>query len=104
MNTRPDVGFSKPAMIRRAVVLPQPDGPRNVTSSPSLTSRLTPSTAVTARSGRSGSVNTFRTFSSTTLMAHPLPQDRGHVNHRFRRLHRFFGKGPVKTVSSVQSV
>jgi hypothetical protein len=31
----------KPAMIRSIVVLPQPDGPRNVTNSPSATLRST---------------------------------------------------------------
>src|SRR6185503_10344617 len=30
----PEVGFSKPAIIRSVVVLPQPDGPRNETNSP----------------------------------------------------------------------
>jgi hypothetical protein len=47
INTRPSLGRSKPAMIRRSVVLPQPDGPSNVSSSPGAMSRLTPSSAVT---------------------------------------------------------
>jgi len=33
--TMPESGDSKPAVIRRVVVLPHPDGPRNETSSPS---------------------------------------------------------------------
>src|SRR6185312_16710871 len=41
-------GVSSPAMIRKSVVLPQPDGPRKQTNSPSSTARLTPSSAVTA--------------------------------------------------------
>ena len=31
----PVVGFSKPAIMRSIVVLPQPDGPSSVTNSPS---------------------------------------------------------------------
>ncbi len=34
MKMRPVVGSSKPATIRRVVVLPHPDGPSRVTSSP----------------------------------------------------------------------
>ncbi len=36
----PPVGTSKPATIRRIVVLPQPDGPRNETNSPLLIDML----------------------------------------------------------------
>src|SRR5215510_3999539 len=43
---RPCVGDSKPAMRRRAVVLPHPDGPRRVTNSPWAMSSETSSTAV----------------------------------------------------------
>src|SRR6185369_11399336 len=41
----PAVGCSKPAIIRRVVVLPQPDGPRNDTNSPFWATRLKSSTA-----------------------------------------------------------
>src|SRR3954471_20119720 len=41
----PAVGCSKPAIIRRVVVLPQPDGPRNDTNSPFWAARLKSSTA-----------------------------------------------------------
>ena len=41
----PEVGCSKPPIIRRVVVLPQPDGPRRLKNSPSWTSRLMWSTA-----------------------------------------------------------
>src|SRR6476659_3350022 len=41
----PAVGRSKPAIIRRVVVLPQPDGPRNETNSPFSAWRLKFSTA-----------------------------------------------------------
>ena len=43
--TCPDVIVSSPAIIRSAVVFPQPDGPTNTTNSPLATSR---SSSVTA--------------------------------------------------------
>src|SRR5688500_2658698 len=39
-------GVSSPAMMRRRVVLPEPDGPRRATSSPALTRRETLSRAL----------------------------------------------------------
>ena len=33
-QTPPPLGMSKPASIRKVVVLPQPEGPRKVTNSP----------------------------------------------------------------------
>ena len=39
MRIVPEVGISKPATMRRVVVLPQPDGPRNETNSPRSTAR-----------------------------------------------------------------
>jgi hypothetical protein len=39
--TVPPVGGSSPAMHRRSVVFPAPDGPTTVTNSPSLTVKLT---------------------------------------------------------------
>ena len=39
MKMRPAVGSWKPAIMRRVVVLPQPDGPSSVSSSPGRTSR-----------------------------------------------------------------
>ncbi len=44
----PPQGCSSPAMARNVVVLPQPDGPSSVTSSPRATLKLTPSTAMTS--------------------------------------------------------
>ena len=41
----PPVGCSRPAMARNVVVLPQPEGPSNVTCSPRPTVKLTPFTA-----------------------------------------------------------
>src|SRR3977135_2777733 len=43
----PPLGSSSPATMRRVVVLPQPDGPSSVTSSPCATLNETSSTAVT---------------------------------------------------------
>ena len=39
-NTSPLVGSRKPAIMRRVVVFPQPEGPRKVTNSLSFMSRL----------------------------------------------------------------
>src|SRR3546814_5992323 len=44
----PSVGGMKPATMRSVVVLPQPDGPRSETNSPSASSRSRWSTAVKA--------------------------------------------------------
>src|ERR1043165_1664778 len=41
----PEVGCSSPAMQRKVVVLPQPDGPSSTTISPAATRKLTSSTA-----------------------------------------------------------
>src|SRR5262249_39441148 len=38
MRMSPDVGCSNPAIMRSVVVLPQPDGPRKTTNSPSVIS------------------------------------------------------------------
>src|SRR5216683_530494 len=48
IHTRPASGSWKPAIIRRVVVLPHPEGPRRVSSSPGRTSRLTSRTAYTS--------------------------------------------------------
>ena len=45
MAISPPVAFSKPAIIRSIVVLPQPDGPKIETNSPS---RITASNLFTA--------------------------------------------------------
>ena len=41
----PALGSWKPAIMRKVVVLPQPEGPSSVISSPGATSRLTSRTA-----------------------------------------------------------
>src|SRR6478672_3151520 len=45
---RPASGCSKPAIIRKVVVLPDPEGPRGVKNSPAATVRSTLSTATTS--------------------------------------------------------
>jgi len=45
MKISPEVGDSSPAIMRRVVVLPQPEGPRMVVSVPRGTSKLMPLTA-----------------------------------------------------------
>ena len=45
MRMLPLAGCSRPAMARKVVVLPQPDGPSRVTCSPRSTVKLTPLTA-----------------------------------------------------------
>src|SRR5215469_10041294 len=45
ISTRPPSSGSSPASMRRAVVLPDPDGPTRTMNSPSLTSRSRASTA-----------------------------------------------------------
>ncbi len=44
-STSPESGCSKPASMRSAVVLPQPDGPSRARSSPGRTDRSSPSRA-----------------------------------------------------------
>src|SRR5262245_46622981 len=56
----PLVGNSKPAIIRKVVVLPQPEGPRNETNSPRSTSRLKSCTA-----GEAAFVNALRMLVSS---------------------------------------
>ena len=46
MRTVPSLGSVKPEMMRRIVVLPQPDGPRNEKNSPALIVSDTSLTAV----------------------------------------------------------
>src|SRR4026207_2095269 len=56
----PSLGARKPAIMRRVVVLPQPDGPSSETNSPGGGIRLRRSTAVTAPKRRLTSVSTRR--------------------------------------------
>src|SRR3954452_23306123 len=71
MRIRPALGCSKPAISRRQVVLPDPEGPSKAKNSPGAMSRSTPSTARTAPKWR-------ETPSKVTadVMARPRPQRR----------------------------
>src|SRR5450759_2276284 len=62
----PDVGAMNPAIMRRVVVLPQPEGPSSETSSPSSRARLKFSTAVKLPKVRD-------TLRSTSLLMRPPP-------------------------------
>src|SRR5215470_978282 len=68
MLISPPLGYSRPAIMRRVVVLPQPDGPSRQTTSPAATSRSTRSTAVR-------SPNTLVTWLSA-IVDIDLPLDR----------------------------
>src|SRR5512143_2701491 len=48
MSTSPRVGSSRPAIIRRSVDFPEPEGPRKTRNSPSRVSRSTSLTAPSA--------------------------------------------------------
>jgi hypothetical protein len=48
MKIWPSLAISRPAIIRRVVVLPQPDGPSSVTNLPASMENDTLSTAVTS--------------------------------------------------------
>src|SRR6267143_3547261 len=64
----PDVGVSRPAIIRKRVVFPEPEGPRKTRNSPSRVSRFTLLTAPSCPS-----LNTFvRSRVSTTAIRRPV--------------------------------
>ena len=45
ITMRPSLGSSSPAIMRKVVVLPQPEGPSSVTRLPDSTVKLMPATA-----------------------------------------------------------
>src|SRR5256885_6237306 len=83
----PDVGFSRPAMERSVVVLPQPDGPSSVNSLPSGTSNETSCAALTtAPCSLAYSVNsacTLSTIASQLGFRNPEP-----LAHQLRHHHQ----------------
>src|SRR6266851_3726634 len=67
MRISPEVGVSRPAIMRKRVVLPEPEGPRKTRNSPSRVSRFTLLTAPSCPS-----LNTLvRSRVSTTAMVAP---------------------------------
>src|SRR5258708_27528551 len=81
----PDVGRSRPAIERRVVVLPQPDGPSTVNSFPSGTSNATFCAALTAAPrSLAYSVNsdlTLSTFVSSESLLVLLPTTQTQFRH-----------------------
>src|SRR5450432_2840704 len=70
----PEVGRSSPAIERKVVVLPQPEGPSRVNSLPSGTSKLTSWASLTTDPRSPGySVNNDLTLSTFVPVPCPLP-------------------------------
>src|SRR6476646_9324154 len=76
-SIRPEVGASKPPIIRRVVVLPQPDGPSKLKNSPSRTSRSMWSTATASPNF----LTTSTSLTSTVGNAALLPGARDLLRH-----------------------
>ena len=72
IDTVPPWTSSKPATIRRSVVLPHPDGPRIATNSSSLTSRVTRLSTSTAP----------KRFVTSPIASDAIPSSRP-VHHSF---------------------
>src|ERR1043165_3400194 len=86
MTISPEVGCSRPAIMRSIVVLPQPEGPRKTTNSPSRISRSMPSTAATSpNSLRSRRAITWPIGSGLRVR---LPLREGRLELAGRPLHR----------------
>src|SRR5438876_11538827 len=76
----PDVGVSSPAIMRRRVVLPQPEGPSSTRNSPSVVAKSTPSTAWTSpskclASDRTSTVATASASSAYKALVTPFLED-----------------------------
>src|SRR5262249_47725893 len=78
----PPLGSSKPATMRKVVVLPQPDGPTSTTNSPSSIARLTLFTAATAPNDLLRFTSWMRAMTSPLehdLFRKPVPTFRDHA-------------------------
>ena len=82
---RPPVGSSKPPIIRRVVVLPQPDGPRSEKNSPAP---ISSDTSSTARTSRKCFARSTRRISATGAVG-----DDGHRSRSLRSASRGRGAG-----------
>ena len=71
MRISPEETSSSPATMRKAVVLPQPDGPTKIMNSPSSIRRLRPSTALTP------SPKLFETLSNSMTAMPMIPAPPG---------------------------
>src|SRR5512144_54782 len=87
--TSPAVGVSRPAIMRRRVVFPEPDGPRKTRNSPSSVARLTSLTAPS-----SPALKTFVRFrvSATAIAPALLPSGEDALVLGFRRLRGVLGR------------
>src|SRR5262245_45203863 len=74
---RPASGWANPARSRRSVVLPHPEGPSSVNSSPSPMTRSTRSTAVTAANRLTTPSTVIFTTRSLLFQLVPLGLDVG---------------------------
>src|SRR5512142_2215640 len=85
MSTSPRVGSSSPAIIRRSVDFPEPDGPGKTRNSPSRVTRLTSLTAPSAPL-----VKTLVSPRASTTATPPpsLPLREDALQLRLRRLRR----------------
>src|SRR3989449_10408000 len=93
MKTSPAVMVSKPATMRRVVVLPHPDGPTSTTNSLSRMCRFTSLTACTS------SYFLFRSFIITWAMhVSPCSECRDGTPGRPRRASAFHGPGEAGNI------
>src|ERR1700704_6364452 len=75
INTRPAVGSSRPAMMLKIVLLPQPDGPIRLTNRPFGIDKVTGASATKAPPGVSNALLT-RSISSFAIFSIE-PEDMG---------------------------
>src|SRR5215216_6758928 len=68
----PLVGSSKPAIMRRVVVLPQPDGPSREKNSPSANSFSTAASSFAASPSSSGTAGTVPAWTLVSAISRPL--------------------------------
>src|SRR5262245_21402661 len=87
----PEVISSRPAIIRSAVDLPQPDGPTRTMNSPSLISRFSPSTAFTPPA------YTLSTFSRPIFAIAQTSSE--YVSKEFREEHYVLSRGGQRILS-----
>src|SRR5713226_10642742 len=91
MRISPEVGSSRPAIIRSRVVLPEPEGPRRTRNSPSRLSRSTLATAPTfPRLNTLVSFLVSTTAMDLSLSSLPLVEDAPDLG--VRGLHGFLGR------------
>src|SRR5688572_6460381 len=94
MTIRPEDGCSKPAIIRRSVVLPHPDGPRRAKNDPCGTTKLRLSTAM--KSPKRLVTDSSRRSRETPSATDGIPEvPFVHAALRFAQRHEFPGPRQV---------